>query len=212
MSRRQDKGRLLVDSFRNIDTNELDEMAMQYQGRARKLVGKDKSVQNWPAFIAQKQDLETFRNLIPLIQNLRQDFGSHCRHVAGGTWRKHCHGGRQMEARSDGPIAVRCTRNALFLLVASGGRCSVSVCAHLRVTAASSMFGICFRMLRSSCCMAKSAAASVFWPYIGPWSHVGSTPLHCNHALARRSRRRSFAVQGSRQRRQLDVFHCGARG
>merc|ERR1740123_636117 len=51
----------------------MDELAMKFQTRLRKLQGKDKSVQNWPVFQGMKNDLDLFRSMLPLITNLRQE-------------------------------------------------------------------------------------------------------------------------------------------
>ena len=50
-----------VSVFRALDTNDMDELAMQYQSRLRKLSGRDKAVTAWPAFIPMKQEIELFR-------------------------------------------------------------------------------------------------------------------------------------------------------
>jgi len=68
-----EKAALLVAKFNSLNTDELDELAMQFQGRMRKLVGRDKQSQNWPVFQDLKSDLDLFRNTMPLIQNLRQE-------------------------------------------------------------------------------------------------------------------------------------------
>mmetsp|Transcript_14483 Transcript_14483/g.50911 ORF Transcript_14483/g.50911 Transcript_14483/m.50911 type:complete len:4419 (-) Transcript_14483:356-13612(-) len=68
-----EKDTVLQAKFRTLVTDDLDEMAMQVQGKIRKLVGKDKGVGMWPAFQDLKADLDVFRNMIPLIQNLRQE-------------------------------------------------------------------------------------------------------------------------------------------
>jgi dynein heavy chain len=57
--------------FRGLDTDAMDDLALSYQQRLRKLVGKDKSTQNWPAFLSMKAELDTFRSTLPLIVNLR---------------------------------------------------------------------------------------------------------------------------------------------
>merc|ERR1712187_825184 len=65
--------KLRVAVFKTLNTDDMDELAMSFQGRMRKLLGKDKNVQNWPAFQKMKEKVETFRNMLPLIQNLRAE-------------------------------------------------------------------------------------------------------------------------------------------
>jgi dynein heavy chain len=65
--------KLKVAVFKSLNCDDMDELAMAYQTKLRKLQGKDKSVQNWEAFIHMKQSLEVFRSMMPLITNLRQE-------------------------------------------------------------------------------------------------------------------------------------------
>jgi len=60
-------------SFQSLNTDDMDELAMQFLGRMRKVLGKDKNVQNWQVYQDLKGDLEVFRNMMPVIQNLRAD-------------------------------------------------------------------------------------------------------------------------------------------
>lgn len=69
----QDWAKMKVAVFRSLNTDEMDELAEGYQKRMKKITGKDKGAQNWPAFCSLKGDLENFRNAVPLIQNLRQE-------------------------------------------------------------------------------------------------------------------------------------------
>ncbi|CAE8702622.1 unnamed protein product, partial [Polarella glacialis] len=65
--------KLRVAIFGSLNTDDMDELATTYQAKMRKVLGKDKNVQNWPAYIQLKADLDVFRNMMPLIQNLRQE-------------------------------------------------------------------------------------------------------------------------------------------
>mmetsp|Transcript_64893 Transcript_64893/g.119431 ORF Transcript_64893/g.119431 Transcript_64893/m.119431 type:complete len:4522 (+) Transcript_64893:77-13642(+) len=69
----QEWNQLKVSVFRALNCDDMDELAMAFQTRMRKLVGKDKNVQNWPVFQKMKADLELFRSMMPLITNLRQE-------------------------------------------------------------------------------------------------------------------------------------------
>ena len=53
--------KISVSVFRALDTNDMYELAMQYQSRLRKLSVRDKAVTTWPAFIAMKQEIKRFR-------------------------------------------------------------------------------------------------------------------------------------------------------
>eukprot|EP00435_Cladocopium_sp_Y103_P036812 s634_g9.t1 len=46
------------------NTDDMDELAMQFLGKLRKVIGKDKNVQNWQVYQDLKSDLETFRNMM----------------------------------------------------------------------------------------------------------------------------------------------------
>ncbi|CAK9054035.1 Dynein axonemal heavy chain 2 (Axonemal beta dynein heavy chain 2) (Ciliary dynein heavy chain 2) [Durusdinium trenchii] len=60
-------------SFQSLNTDDMDELAMQFLGKLRKVIGKDKNVQNWQVYQDLKSDLEVFRNMMPVITHLRSD-------------------------------------------------------------------------------------------------------------------------------------------
>eukprot|EP00403_Amphidinium_massartii_P034765 CAMPEP_0178446682 /NCGR_PEP_ID=MMETSP0689_2-20121128/40951_1 /TAXON_ID=160604 /ORGANISM="Amphidinium massartii, Strain CS-259" /LENGTH=257 /DNA_ID=CAMNT_0020071557 /DNA_START=54 /DNA_END=823 /DNA_ORIENTATION=- len=56
--------RLRLSVFKTLNSDDMDELAMNYQGRMRKLQGKDKNVQNWPVFQNMKKTIEEFRSTL----------------------------------------------------------------------------------------------------------------------------------------------------
>ncbi|CAK0888334.1 unnamed protein product [Prorocentrum cordatum] len=69
----QEWNKLRVAVFRTLNVDSMDEHAMEFQQKMRKLVGRDKNVNHWPAYQQMKADMETFRNILPVITNLRQE-------------------------------------------------------------------------------------------------------------------------------------------
>lgn len=78
------KTSVCVSELRNTD--DMDELAMQFLGKLRKVIGKDKNVQNWQVYQDLKSDLETFRNMRPGCRIYKppvsmQDAGDHASSV-----------------------------------------------------------------------------------------------------------------------------------
>merc|ERR1719171_2450730 len=59
-----------VAKFRDLDTDDMDEMAAKFQKRVMRLKTQ---IMNWPIWQKMKADIDVFRAMMPLITDLRHE-------------------------------------------------------------------------------------------------------------------------------------------